>query len=373
MSNKVFVGRKAATLSVPPAFDPISKIVILVDSKNVYEAGDDTGLALELPCPYGTQALADNLLAQHKGFTYQPLEAVDALMDPAAELGDGITIAGEYTMLAEQKLEFDSLLASTVKAPGQKELESEYPFQTQEQQLERKIARTRSLITKTAEQIRLEVSESLNGLSSSITVELDKITQTVTGLDGKYTSLQTTVDGVTVTDQSGTSRIKGSSIETDSLYVNAANITGTLTADQVVLSGSITWNDLSSGVQSTINGAYAAGLDEDDVTTLITSTLVSSPTIAGGQFKDLDQTNWLEMGRSTTGNIGYLYHYYGDYSDSEPVCAMGYYGTPGFRDSWVLAPFRYVILEYSDTVGKVACYGTWDFSQANVIGLPTSS
>ena len=303
MSDKVFVGRKAATLSVPPAFDPISKIIILVDSENVYEAGDETGLTLEFTCPYGTQTLADNLLALHKGFTYQPLEAGDALMDPSAELGDGVTIAGAYTMLAEQELEFDSHLASTVKAPGQQELESEYPFQTKEQQLERKIARTRSMISKTAEQIYLEVAKKVgeDEANTLISAAIGKIELSVSSKNGS-TSF-TLTDGeaeisaqtlnLTVPAVNITGKLKASQIDAEELHVNAANIDGTLKASQIQLSGAITFGDLDDDLQDTINSA--GGLDENEVTTLITESLVQSPTIMGGEFYDIDEVGRLTL------------------------------------------------------------------------------
>ena len=265
MSDKVFVGRKAATLSVPPAFDPISKIVILVDSENVYEAGDETGLTLELTCPYGTQTLADNLLALHRGFTYQPLEAGDALMDPSAELGDGVTIAGAYTMLAEQELEFDSHLASAVKAPGQQELESEYPFQTKEQQLERKIARTRSMISKTAEQIYLEVAKKVDEgqANTLISAAIGKIELSVSSKNGSTSFVLTDGEAeisaqtlnLTVPAVNITGKLTASQIDTDELEVDAANITGTLRLDQMA---SISFEDLSDHetVQGDIDDAY---------------------------------------------------------------------------------------------------------------------
>lgn len=91
-------------------------------------------------------------------------------------------------------------------------MEDEYPadgYITQE--FNRKIAETRSTITKTSKEITLKVE----------------------GIGDKYTELKTTLDGVTITDESGTTRIKGSSIETTTLKVSSANITGTLTIGQL--------------------------------------------------------------------------------------------------------------------------------------------
>lgn len=56
----------------------------------------------------------------------------------------------------------------------------------------------------------------------------------VAEVNGKYTEMKLTVDGLTVTDAGGTTtKIKGSSVETDSLHVKSANIDGKLTAEQI--------------------------------------------------------------------------------------------------------------------------------------------
>lgn len=114
-----------------------------------------------------------------------------------------------------------------------------------------------SKLSKTDEQILLEVHD----------------------VDGKVTELLVTIEGVTVQDQDGTTLIKGSSIETGTLYVKAANIDGKLKAEQIVLTGAITWDDLDSGVQSDINDR---GISASRARTIINEELVSSPVIDGG-------------------------------------------------------------------------------------------
>ena len=124
LSDSVFVGTKAGGLETSPQFEPISKIILLVDSENYYEAGNDTGRTLEITCPYGTQAMANNLLSSLGGYAYQPATASDALIDPAAELGDAVTVGGVYTVLAQMDTTFDSLMTADIGAPGQEEIES---------------------------------------------------------------------------------------------------------------------------------------------------------------------------------------------------------------------------------------------------------
>lgn len=237
MSDSVFVGTKAGGLETSPQFEPISKIILLVDSENYYEAGNDTGRTLEITCPYGTQAMANNLLSSLGGYAYQPATATDALIDPAAELGDAVTVGGIYTVLAQMDTTFDSLMTADIGAPGQEEIESEYPYVSQQQSdINRQIAQTRSEISKTSEEIGLRVD----------------------GLENQYAQLKVTIDGVTIEGPGGTTLIDGGKIDADELHVNAANIDGTLSANQINMTGSITWNDLASDTQSEINSAQSA-------------------------------------------------------------------------------------------------------------------
>lgn len=278
MSDKVFLGTRMAQLDTSPSLAPVSKVILAVDSENAYIAGDDTGRTIEVTCPYGTQEMANNILAALSSYTYTPAMAQDAILDPAAEIGDGLTMGGVYTVLAQSTLTFDGLMTSDAGAPGQAEQESEYKYQSPViADINWQLAETRSLISKTSEEILLQVENELKGLSSSFSVQLQQIQSQVTGLNGQVSSITQKVDnitlsvsngstsssislsvgGVTVSSQTiqmnglvtftglanGTTTIDGaciktgtieaSRIDTDSLYVNAANITGSLVIGQL--------------------------------------------------------------------------------------------------------------------------------------------
>lgn len=255
MSDKVYLGQNASDLDYDEKAPKISRVNLSVDSDHIYTAGDDTGRTLEVSCPWGSQAMANSILAKVRGIEYQPYEARDALLDPATEIGDGITLGGVYSVLAQSYVSLDKQCAANISAPYTDEIDDEYPYKTPDQRkTERQLAQTRSLIAKTAEEIKLEVQ----------------------GLDGKYTKLSQTVDGFTFEDESGTVYIDGGAIKANSvtadqidatnLKVAAANITGTLSASQVQidLTGSITWTDLSSNVQNEINAAQTAASNAED-------------------------------------------------------------------------------------------------------------
>ena len=234
MNGKVYVGQKALSLTEYEKTAPISGVILWVDDENCYEAGDETGTVIEQDCPYATQEMANNLLATLQGYSYQGLEANGAKVSPVAELGDGLTIGGLYTQLAYQNIRFSTGEVMDVSAPGSNETLHEYKTEGETtKQFNHQIAKTRSIISKTSEEILLQVENELEGLSSSFSVQLDNITSRVNGLDGEFAELSLTLDGLTVTDPSGQTIIDGSKIQTSNLYVNAANISGTLTIGQL--------------------------------------------------------------------------------------------------------------------------------------------
>ena len=140
MSDKVYVGSRVSSLEVGEPFEPISRVTMRVDEDHYYTAGDDTGRTLECENIWATQEMVDNVYNQLKGFVYKPFKATDAMIDPAAEPGDGVTVRGEYFMLTSMDTVFDAKCASTIGAPGEKEIDHEYPYMSwQEREMERRV------------------------------------------------------------------------------------------------------------------------------------------------------------------------------------------------------------------------------------------
>ena len=267
MSEKYFVGNDITSFSDNGKYKPISRVTLLVDDENSLTAGDDTGMEIVASCPHATQSMVNSLLQTMRGYQYQAYEAGAANIDPAAELGDGVTVGGVYSPLS--KIIDNGRGYADISSPGEMEMEDEYPSEGYiAQEFNRKIAETRSAITKTSEEINLEIQ----------------------GVDGRVSSLQLTLDGVTVKGSDGVTRINGGMIEANSvtatqidatnLKVSAANITGTLTASQIQTS-SIYVGNLADGnsyatktyVQnnaglsaSEVNSAIATYIDETSIT-----------------------------------------------------------------------------------------------------------
>lgn len=273
MSDKYYVGGDITSFADNGKYKPISRVTLLVDDENSLTAGDDTGMEVIASCPHATQPMVNALLQTMKGYQYQAYEAGAANIDPAAELGDGVTVGGIYSPLS--KLSDDGRGYAGISSPGEAEMEDEYPSGGYiAQEFNRKIAETRSIIAKTSEAIMLKVE----------------------GIDGKYTEVKTTLDGLTVTDQSGTTKIKGSSIETKNLYVDAANITGTLTANKIQTS-SISVGDLKDGSNYATktyvdsNAGLSASEVDSAIATYIDSTSITAQKLRGQTVELLANSN----------------------------------------------------------------------------------
>lgn len=286
MSNAFYVGGGVVSSTIYKPSAPISRVTLTVDDETYYTAGDDTGAEIVAACPYATQGMVNSLLSALSGKNYQAFYAKGADLDLLAELGDGVTVDGIYSMLAE--IGDDGFGYPDIGAPGEDELEDEYPVKGAiEKTIDRNMAKTRSLISKTASEITLRIEDT----------------------EGAVSELEVTIDGVTVTDESGTTRIKGSSIETETIEA------GSITADKLVLTGAIKWADLSDEVKNNM------GEDNPDYikSTYIDEATIVSPEIYGGYFYATGQgadggaayyiydSATIERGNVTLGDkVGYL-------------------------------------------------------------------
>lgn len=264
MSDKYYVGGDIISFADNGKYKPISRVTLLVDDENSLTAGDDTGMEVIASCPHATQPMVNALLQTMKGYQYQAYEASAANIDPAAELGDGVTVGGIYSPLS--KLSDDGRGYAGISSPGEAEMEDEYPAEGYiTQEFNRKIAETRSIITKTSEEIMLKV-EGIDGRVTSLSTSIDGIEANISSLNGSITNIKVDINGLRTTvsgkidgstaqsmiDQSidkitlsvsssgsGTTfEILSNGVVVDStgsidLHVDAVNIDGTLTASEI--------------------------------------------------------------------------------------------------------------------------------------------
>lgn len=263
MSDSIFIGSRAASLDIGDIPANVTRVNINVDSNTYYTAGDDTGRTLEATCNWATQAMANAVLDMVQGVEYQPFTASDALLNPAAEIGDGVVVGGIYSVIGTADMQFNRLFTAEISAPDLDEVDDEYPYESLERrQYDRELARTRSMISKSASEILLQVegiAEDLEGQISSISVKVDSITLDVSN---GSTSSTISLKAGNVTISSETIQMNGlvtfAGLSSGTTTINGACIkTGQIDADRLNLTGAITFSDLSSSVQGDINDAQS--------------------------------------------------------------------------------------------------------------------
>ena len=194
------------------------------------------------------------------------------------------------------------------------------------QELESKIEQTASSISSTVSQqgqVISQIKQDLDGISltynseegtASITIGNITISQLV---DGKY--VDRVVAGI---DFSGYCRFSDLSTPGQTIICGDNITTGTISADRINLTGSISWGDLSSSCKDTI--ASYAGADGSDAqvpsyihNTYIDATTIKSPTIYGAKiYAGTNAEGYIKL--ASTGM-----NFYSNTGGS--VCGIGYY------------------------------------------------
>lgn len=193
MSDKHFVGLKLTGFEDNGKQRPISRVTLKRDDENAVTAGDDTGAELIADCPHATQAMCNDILRRVKGYAYQAYRADNANLDPAAELGDGITASGVYSVIS--RIDDDGSGYAGAAAPGDPELEDEFPTDGPlTQEFNRRFGGLRSYIDKTASEIRMGVVDDLNELEASFTISLNGIRTEINDLDGNISRVEQKAD-----------------------------------------------------------------------------------------------------------------------------------------------------------------------------------
>lgn len=167
MSDVVALARRVGQIEVSPQFSDYSKVLIHIDDETVIEVGNDTGRTLEFTCPFATQQMAQDILSSLTGFQYQPFRVTDALMDPAAEIGDAANTRGSYGGIYSRNTKFSEMMPADIAAPQDEEINHEYKYESpQERQFKRQIDDVKASLIIANDRIDASVSQT-GGSSSS--------------------------------------------------------------------------------------------------------------------------------------------------------------------------------------------------------------
>lgn len=234
MFDSVYVGKKAKTLRSTSRFTGYSKVVLIVTEELEYTAGNDTGRTLTMSCPWGTQKLANDILARIRGFQYQPYEATGAQVDPSAEMGDAVTVSNVYGGIYAQDISFGPAFVSDISAPEDEEIDHEYPYQSQQ---DRKVVRQanelRASLQVNATAIKAEAAareSDMNSVRSEFELQAKSISAKVSSTGGDASSF-----GWTLLDDSWT--VQGSGRDVFKVTKDGAEVYGILRATGGTIGG----------------------------------------------------------------------------------------------------------------------------------------
>lgn len=142
ITDKVFVGSSFESLQTDDVKTPITKIIITGSGNSgdwKSEYGYD-GYTLHLESdddrPYWGSSTAEIIYTLLNGsrsmtsppcpYIYAPYECSNAVLDPAAELGDGVTISDYYSGLYCRETNFSGLMLSDISSPFVQDAVHEY-------------------------------------------------------------------------------------------------------------------------------------------------------------------------------------------------------------------------------------------------------
>lgn len=260
LSESVFIGRSASGYTTTPELPKYTKVHINVDDESFYEAGSGDNV-LELDCPWGSQQMANDILESIGEFVYRPYDTEWAKLDPAAELGDGVTINGVFSGIYVNETNFSTLMAARISAPQENAVDHEYPYKSPtDRKTTRQFAETRASLRVNASNIQAEVTAreaSETEMRAALELHAQEIAARVTQTGGNSSSFgwsltadgfrlessgqtvfEATKDGVNVTGQ----------IKATSGYIGSADNGFTITESAI-------YNQLSE-LKGTVNGVY---------------------------------------------------------------------------------------------------------------------
>lgn len=249
MFDKFIIGSAADSLKISDPLSAYSRVTLKVADGVEYTAGTDSGKELISENPFGTQKMANDMLARINGYSYQTYTATGAILDPAAEIGDAVQVKGTYGGIYSVSKSYGKMIRADVSAPGSEEIDESAPYKSHEtRKVERQFIETRAQLKIQADQISAEVSariEQGNELTSRLDIQSGQISARVTKTGGDSSSF-----GWELLNDSWT--VKANNTTVFKVTKSGAEVRGKITA----LSGKIGGFDIQSDYLSYNNQAW---------------------------------------------------------------------------------------------------------------------
>lgn len=249
MFDKFIIGSAADSLKISDPLSAYSRVTLKVADGVEYTAGTDSGKELISENPFGTQKMANDMLARINGYSYQTYTATGAILDPAAEIGDAVQVKGTYGGIYSVSKSYGKMIRADVSAPGSEEIDESVPYKSHEtRKVERQFIETRAQLKIQADQISAEVSariEQGDELTSRLDIQSDQISARVTKTGGSSSSF-----GWELLDDSWT--VKANNTTVFQITKSGAEVRGKF----IALSGKIGGLDIQSDYLSYNNQVW---------------------------------------------------------------------------------------------------------------------
>lgn len=222
-------------------FTEFSRVELDVSDGEYKASGTKSGRTLTGSSPWATKQVAEDVLKQVRGFSYQPYTANSVALDPAVELGEGIFVRDVFSSIYTMETKFGKTYTVDISAPSDEETDHEFPYESQSQReskrISRRVSQTESRLDVQAGEISAKVSSVVGDKTSSFSWKLT---------EDKWEILA-----------NGKPILK---VSKDGLYVNGnGRFTGNVYAGNIQKGGSgsgrIDYGILSSGVQTSLDFA----------------------------------------------------------------------------------------------------------------------
>ncbi len=282
--------RRAEGLEVAPEFLPYSGVEIVTGKQDeqgndiIYTAGDSSGRVLTINNPWGTQTQANNIINRIRGFSYQPYTAEGALVDPCAEIGDGVSVNDVYSGVYKMTRDYNALMPAEIAAPQSEEIDHEYPYESMgDREMTRRFTEMESELSIASSEISAKVSKkspegqtsfSWNLTDSAWVVKsgnntIFKVDSSGAQVAGKITASSGQIGGFTIGASAIykdttrlTSGTKGVYVGTDGIRINGsdsayfkADKNGNIEAYKLKLTGTLTIGSSTIDANALRNGA----------------------------------------------------------------------------------------------------------------------
>lgn len=265
--EKIAVGKEVESFDVSPQFDAYSGVIITDSEGNEELVGTDTGRTITIPGITREQAQAILADLTQSGFQYQPYTAQNAILNPAAELGDGVAINGTYSGIYKMSRNYSPLMTADIEAPQDEEIDHEYPYEPkQDRVFKRELAQAMTRVSQTEDAITLEAQRATDAegvLRSSINQTASEVSAKVSQTGGNNSSFGWSLTSSSFDLYSGGSRVFRATASGVEISGKITATSGSIGGFDIVKGGSGEWKmqsgktylwDERSGVYLGTNG-----------------------------------------------------------------------------------------------------------------------